>query len=201
MVGRDRRETMNYSNIKRCDIANGVGVRTTLFVSGCRRHCPFCFNQVAAKFDAGQPFTRAVEDDLIASLGADYVDGLSVLGGEPMERENQPALAAFLERVRAEAPGKTVWLYSGFTWEEIMGQAPVAAPYAAAQGPATEFAPRILACLDVLVDGPFVQDLKDISLRFRGSSNQRLIDVPASLAAGQVVLWRDDPLFESHKLG
>lgn len=192
---------MNYSNIKHCDIANGAGVRTTLFASGCRRHCPFCFNQVAARFDAGQPFTREVEDDIIASLGPSYVDGLSVLGGEPLERENQAALAPFLERVRAEAPGKGVWLYSGFTWEEIMGEAPVALPYDQSQSPATEWTPRILACLDVLVDGPFVQAQKDISLRFRGSANQRLIDVPASLETGEVVLWRDDPLFETHGLG
>ena len=189
---------MNYSNIKYCDIANGVGVRTTLFVSGCRLHCPFCFNQIAADFAAGEPFTPQVEEQLLQSLDHPYVDGLSVLGGEPMERENQGPLANFLERVHERFPEKNVWLYSGFTWEELRGEVPVEAPYTSS--PVTEATPRILSCLDVLVDGPFIEGEKDITLRFRGSANQRLIDVPASLRAGEVVLWRDDPVFESHTM-
>ena len=180
---------MNYAEIKYCDIANGIGVRTTLFVSGCRHHCPYCFNPDTWSFEAGDPFTSEVEDEIIESMKPAYVDGLTVLGGEPMEAENQAAVLHLLERMRAELPGKGAWLYSGFTWEQLV------------DGPSrahSELVPRILACLDVLVDGPFVQDLKDITLRFRGSSNQRLIDVPRTLAEGQVCLWEDDPVFSSH---
>ncbi|WP_058271022.1 anaerobic ribonucleoside-triphosphate reductase activating protein [Olsenella massiliensis] len=189
---------MNVSAIKTCDIANGPGVRSSLFVSGCRRHCPFCFNQQAADFGAGRPFDAAAQEELMESLSPAYVDGITILGGEPMEVENQGPLADFLELVRRRQPDKGVWLYSGFTWEELTGAAPVAAPYAAS--PRTENTDRLLELVDVLVDGPFVQALHDISLRFRGSSNQRLIDVRKSRAAGEVILWRDDPLFETHAL-
>lgn len=180
---------MYYAEIKQCDIANGIGVRTSLFVSGCRHRCHGCFNEVAWDFLAGQPFTRAVEDELVASLQVPYVQGLSVLGGEPLEPENQEVLAPFLERVRHEVPGKSIWLWSGFTWEQIT------------QGVGRAHTPHtqpMLGCLDVLVDGPFVETKKDITLRFCGSSNQRLIDVPASLACGDLVLWQDEPLFSSH---
>lgn len=207
---------MNYAEIKYCDIANGVGVRTTLFVSGCRLHCPDCFNEVAWDFSAGEPFTREVEDRIIESLRPAYVAGLSVLGGEPMEPENQQGLVGFLERVREEfprneadagsdgrgeadaglersaAPAKSIWMYSGHTWEQL-------APGGAWNlGDVTD---RILDTLDVLVDGPFVQAEHDISLRFRGSANQRLIDVPATLeSADGVVLWQDDPVFSTHTM-
>lgn len=185
---------MNYSNIKYFDIANGVGVRTTLFVSGCRLHCPHCFNEVAWDFSSGEPFTEEVEEKVLSSLEAPYVDGLSILGGEPMEPESQQGLVGFLERVRERyGAGKSIWMYSGHTWEQL-------APGGAWNlGEVTD---RILDTLDVLVDGPFVQDLHDITLRFRGSSNQRLIDVPATLESpeGGVVPWQDDPLFSSHGL-
>lgn len=180
---------MNYSEIKLCDIANGAGVRTTLFVSGCRRHCPHCFNPGTWAFDSGEAYTPEVEDKILASLEPAYVDGLTLLGGEPFEPENQRALIALLERVRAERPGKNVWAYSGFTFDQL------------ADGPSrahTDDVMRMLSLVDVLVDGPFVQDLKDITLRFRGSSNQRIIDVPRSLEAGEVYLWEDDPLFTTH---
>lgn len=180
---------MNYAEIKYCDIANGVGVRTTLFVSGCRHHCEGCFNPAQWDFAAGEPFTAEVEDKIIQSLEPAYVTGLTILGGEPMEQENQAALLPFLRRVKERFPNKGIWLYSGFTWEQL------------AQGPSRAYGqtvPQILALLDVLVDGPFVLAKKDISLRFRGSSNQRLIDVPASLTAGEVVLWEDEPVFASH---
>lgn len=188
-----REGTMNYAEIKYCDIANGVGVRTTLFVSGCRLHCPHCFNEVAWDFSAGKPFTREVEDQIIESLDTPYVTGLSVLGGEPMEPENQQGLVGFLERVRERfGARKSIWMYSGHTWEQL-------APGGAWNlGEVTD---RILDVLDVLVDGPFVQDKHDITLRFRGSSNQRLIDVPATLESAEgVVLWQDDPLFSTHAL-
>ena len=180
---------MNYANIKYCDIANGVGVRTTLFVSGCRLHCPNCFNSEAWDFASGEPFTPEVEDEIVKSLEPAYVEGLSVLGGEPMEPENQAGLVDFLERVRATYPEKSIWMYSGHTWEQLTAGAWH-----------LENTDRILATLDVLVDGPFVQDQYDISLRFRGSSNQRTIDVPASLAAGEVVLWEDKPIFSTHSM-
>ncbi len=181
---------MNYANIKYCDIANGVGVRTTLFVSGCRLHCPFCFNEEAWDFEAGEPFTREVEDRIIGSLRPAYVDGLTILGGEPMEPENQAGLVDFLERVRAEVPDKSIWLFSGHTWKQITEGA----------WHLDGLTDRILATLDVLVDGPFVQELYDISLRFHGSSNQRLIDVPVTLAKGEVALWSDDPVFSTHTM-
>ena len=179
---------MNYANIKYCDVANGTGVRTVLFVSGCRLHCPFCFNEAAWNFHAGTPFTRDVEDDIIASMEPPYIDGLTVLGGEPFEPENQLGLVECMQRVRATFPHKSLWMYTGHTWNELM--------IGGCQY--TPFTMRILKTLDVLVDGPFVIAKKDISLRFRGSSNQRLIDVPASIKAGKPVLWSDDPLYETH---
>lgn len=192
---------MNYAEIKHFDIANGEGVRTTLFVSGCRRGCKNCFNEVAWNFAAGQPFTREVEDQIIESLRPAYVDGLTILGGEPMEPENQAGLVGFLERVREEFPqgAKTIWCFTGDTLEfELL------------EGGRhhTDVTDRMLACIDVLVDGPFVQDLYDITLRFRGSSNQRLIDMVATrenLAAGvdpaeAVCLWNDGPVYSTHSM-
>lgn len=189
---------MNYANIKYYDIANGTGVRTTLFVSGCRRHCPGCFNPEAWGLDAGEPFDKDVEDAIIKSLEPDYVEGLTLLGGEPFEPENQRALVPFLERVNAERPNKSIWSYSGFTLEELQGIEPPHAPYTTS--PHIEVTDRMLELIDVLVDGPFVMARKDISLRFRGSSNQRIIDLSATLAAGRIIEWRDDPLFETHAL-
>lgn len=193
---------MNYAEIKHFDIANGEGVRTTLFVSGCRRGCKNCFNEVAWNFAAGKPFTREVEDAIIESLRPDYVDGLTLLGGEPMEPENQEGLVAFVERVREEFPrgsGKTIWCFTGDTWDVEL---------AAGGRHHTEFTDRLLACIDVLVDGPFVQDLHDITLRFRGSSNQRIIDMPATLAAlaageapaDAVRLWQDAEVYATHSM-
>ncbi|ADK68599.1 ribonucleoside-triphosphate reductase class III activase subunit [Olsenella uli DSM 7084] len=179
---------MNYASIKYCDIANGVGVRTSLFVSGCRLRCPGCFNSGAWSFHVGDPFTVEVEDRILESLSPSYVDGLSVLGGEPTEPENATVLAPFLERVRAAYPAKDIWLYSGRTWEEFTGDGDHASPDM----------DRILATLDVLVDGPFVRAEYDIGLRFRGSRNQRLIDVPRSLATGEVVLWEDEAVYATH---
>ena len=193
---------MNYANIKYFDIADGEGVRTSLFVSGCRRGCKNCFNAVAWDFAAGEPFTREVEDRIIKSLDHPFSDGLTVLGGEPMEPENQVGLVGFIERVRAAYPresGKTIWLYTGDTLDELM----------AGDRHHTEVTDRILACLDMLVDGPFVQDLYDISLRFRGSSNQRVIDMNATREratregvdlAHAVELWRDDPVYSTHSM-
>ena len=180
---------MNYSNIKYCDIANGEGVRTTLFVSGCRRHCKNCFNPETWSFQAGNAFTPEVERVIIDSLAPAYIDGLTILGGEPFEPENQAGLVEFLERVKRTYPQKTIWSFTGDTYEDIV------------DGPKhTDVSDRILACIDVLVDGEYIDDLYDITLRFRGSSNQRIIDIAKTRQAGCVVLWEDDPLFASHSM-
>ena len=193
---------MNYATIKYFDIANGEGVRTSLFVSGCRRGCKNCFNEVAWNFAAGEPFTREVEDQIIESLDTPFCDGLTLLGGEPMEPENQAGLVEFVERVRERFPrgnGKTIWCYTGDTLDELM----VGGRHH------TEATDRLLACLDMLVDGPFVQSLYDITLRFRGSSNQRVIDMNATreraAALGQplaacVELWHDESVYSTHTM-
>ena len=164
---------MYYGEIKDCDIANGEGVRVSLFVSGCTNHCPHCFQPQTWDFRFGQPFTRETEDRLLSMLAPEYINGLSLLGGEPFEPENQRALLPFLRRVRTAFPQKTIWAFSGFTLEELTGGRPHC-----------EATDALLSLLDVLVDGRYVEALKDISLRFRGSSNQRLIDLRASREAG-----------------
>ena len=174
---------MNYANIKYYDIANGEGVRTSLFVSGCRHHCKDCFNEMAWSFNYGKPFTREDEDKIISSLEPYYIKGLTLLGGEPMEAENQEALLPFLKRVKASYPNKTIWIYSGFTLEEILGEVPSRA--------ATPIAKEILALCDILVDGRFILEQKDISLQFRGSRNQRIIELKPTLESGEITLWKD----------
>ncbi len=183
---------MHYATIKTCDIANGPGVRTSLFVSGCTHHCKNCFNEVAWDFSYGEPFTKEIRNKLFELSAADYVTGLSLLGGEPMEPENQRELVSFVRNFRALYPNKTVWCYSGYTWEQLTGAVPARCR--------CEVTDEFLRLLDVLVDGKFVQEQYDISLRFRGSSNQRILDVPRSLAAGQPVLWADSAVFSSHTM-
>ena len=170
---------MNYASIKWADVANGPGVRVSLFVSGCTHCCPGCFNQEAQDFTYGQPFTDATEEQILDALAYQPIRGLSLLGGEPFEPANQRALAPFLRRVKERLPGKEIWCYSGYTWEELQ-------PSGRAR---CEYTDEMLACLDVLVDGPFVEAEKDLNLRFRGSANQRILNVPASLAANAPVLW------------
>ena len=147
---------MNYGAIKKVDVANGPGVRVSLFVSGCRNHCKGCFNPETWDFSYGQPFTKETEDEIIEALRPSWIQGLSILGGEPMEPENEAVLIPFLERMRAELPGKDIWLYSGYRFELLHGR-------------------DILALADVLVDGPFDEKEKDAGLAFRGSRNQRII--------------------------
>ena len=153
---------MNYSAIKPCDIADGTGVRVSLFVSGCRRHCLGCFNSSTWCFGAGRPFSKGTEEHILRLLAPDYISGLSVLGGEPFEPENRAILAPFLERVRAAFPAKDIWCWTGFTLEELEAEAECG---------------RMLDCIDILVDGPFVQTERDISLAWRGSRNQRVINL------------------------
>lgn len=173
---------MNYAAIKNCDIANGPGVRVSLFVSGCTHRCPGCFNEVAWDFNYGEPFTQNTIDTILSMLAPNHVKGLTLLGGEPFEPENQPAILELLRQVKAKYPEKTIWAFSGYLFDRDI--------LAGKLGP-WEVTREYLSYLDVLVDGPFVQAKKDLSLRFRGSSNQRLIDVPASLRKGEIVLWED----------
>ena len=174
---------MYYGSIKPCDIANGTGVRVTLFVSGCTHRCKGCFQPQTWDFRYGQPFTAETEEALLEALDRPYISGLTLLGGEPFEPDNQRALLPFLRRLRQQLPDKTVWAFSGYTWEELTGQSRARC----------EATGALLSLVDVLVDGEFVEALRDISLRFRGSSNQRLLDVPASLAAGRPVFSPQRP--------
>ena len=173
---------MYYATIKNCDIANGPGVRVSLFVSGCTHHCPGCFNQVAWDFDYGKPFTKETMDSILAMLQPGYIKGLTLLGGEPFEPENQPAVVELLRQIKAKYPEKSIWAFSGYLFDRDI--------LAGRLGP-WEITREYLSYLDVLVDGPFVESRKNLSLRFRGSENQRIIDVPASLAEKRIVLWQD----------
>lgn len=183
---------MYYGEIKDCDIANGEGVRVSLFVSGCTNRCPGCFQPQTWDFHFGQPFTAETEARLLDLLAPSYIAGLTVLGGEPFEPSNQRALLPFLRRVRAAYPDKTLWCYTGYTLEQL-----TAPGYSDAQLRSGEAHPRceatdaLLSLVDVLVDGRFVEAERDISLRFRGSRNQRLIDLRRTRETGALVLLPD----------
>ena len=177
---------MNYASIRTCDIANGEGVRVSLFVSGCTHRCKGCFNEEAQAFDYGEPFTREVEDSILKSLEPDFIAGLTLLGGEPMEPENQRVLVPFLRRFREKfGERKTLWVYTGCVVEELRSceveklidttAQPLNRSTSQPSRWRTEVTDEFLSMIDVLVDGPFIEDLKDISLRFRGSSNQRIL--------------------------
>ncbi len=172
---------MNYGEIKYFDIANGEGVRVSLFVSGCTHHCKNCFNKETWAFDYGEPFTKETEDKIIEELKPSYISGLSLLGGEPFEPSNQEGLLPLLRRVKKELPEKTVWCYTGYLFDsELLSESRARC----------EFTDEMLSYIDVLVDGRFVQELYSITLQFRGSSNQRIIDVKKSLAEGRVVEYK-----------
>jgi hypothetical protein len=168
---------MNYSNIKYFDIANGTGVRTSLFVSGCTHRCKGCFNEVAWDFNAGSIFNKEIEDEIIKSLEPTYISGLSLLGGEPLEIVNQRGLINLLRRVKKEFPDKNIWCYTGYTYDTDLMEGGTAF---------CECTKEILGLIDILVDGEFVADLYDISLRFRGSSNQRIIDLRKTEKTGSI---------------
>ena len=172
---------MHYGELKKCDIANGIGVRVTLFVSGCTNHCPDCFQPQTWDFDYGKVFTDETKAEIFAELDKSYVNGLTVLGGEPFEPRNQRELLPLLGEVRERNPDKTVWCFTGFRLEdELLREGSY---------PRCEVTDGMLACIDVLVDGRFVKELKDISLQFRGSRNQRVIDMNRTRETGTVTLW------------
>ena len=170
---------MNYATIKKRDIANGVGVRVSLFVSGCRHYCKGCFNHEAWDFGYGEPYTAEVEEEILSLLEPSYISGLSLLGGEPFEPENQCVLLGLLKKAKERYPEKTIWCYTGFTLEELLEGSRAR----------IETADEMLSLIDVLVDGRFVEDLRNLRLRFRGSENQRLLNVKETLKRGEPVLW------------
>ena len=168
---------MNYANIKTHDIANGPGVRVSLFVSGCTHRCRDCFNQEAWDFDYGQPFDQPVIERILEYLKPDYIRGITYLGGEPLDPRNQAGLLDLSRQIKSAHPNKSIWSFTGYVWERL---------------PQVENVTKeLLSHCDVLVDGPFIAEKKNLSLRFRGSENQRLIDVPKTLERGSLVLWED----------
>ena len=174
---------MNYATIKKHDVANGPGVRVSLFVSGCTHHCKNCFNPETWDFCYGNEFTEEVQEEILTALAPSYIRGLSLLGGEPMEPANQKVLVPFLKKFWERYPEKNVWCYSGYVLDEELLKPSRAR---------CEYTDEMLSMIDVLVDGEYVEDLKDLSIRFRGSSNQRLIDMKKTLAAGEVVWWEEE---------
>ena len=184
---------MNYSNIKEYDIANGPGIRYTLFVSGCTHHCKGCFNPETWDFAHGKPFTKDIEDHILEEVGQEYYEGLTLLGGEPMEPSNQKGLLSLVTRFKERYPQKTIWCFSGYLFDrDLLGR------FAKIMPETMELLKRI----DVLVDGEFMLDKKDVTLLFKGSSNQRTIDVPKSLSAGKIIAWdpRDTGMSPNSKI-
>lgn len=173
---------MNYATIKKYDVANGPGVRVSLFVSGCTHHCKGCFNPETWDFSYGQPFDSDVVNEILEALQPDYIRGFTVLGGEPFEYVNQLGVLPLLKEMKTRYPGKDIWCYTGYDFEkDLLGD--MAKQYSETY--------EMLSLLDILVDGEFVEAKKDLALRFRGSSNQRIIMVPESLEQNRVVLWDD----------
>ncbi len=171
---------MNYGDIKQYDVANGLGVRVSLFVSGCTHHCKNCFNPETWDFNYGKPFTQREIEKIIEYMKPDYVSGLSVLGGEPFEPENQEAVLSLVRRVREIYPEKNIWCYSGYLFDDqILGE----------MCKESEITRELISNIDILVDGEFVEEKKNLKLRFRGSENQRIIDVKKSLESKEVVHW------------
>ena len=174
---------MNYAEIKYCDVANGPGVRTSLFVSGCSHHCPGCFNEIAWDFNYGKPFTQDTIDSIIESLKPDYIQGLTLLGGEPFEYSNQKGLLPLVRQVREVLPQKDIWCFTGFLFDKDIIE------NMCKKWKETN---ELLSYIDVLVDGRFVEELKNLNLKFKGSENQRTILVNESLKSGNVVLYDFD---------
>ena len=172
---------MNYATIKECDVANGPGVRVSVFVSGCNHHCKGCFNQIAWDFEYGEKFTEDTINKVIKDLDHDYIEGLSLLGGEPLEHSNQKGLLPLIKKVKEKFPNKTIWCYTGFDFEkDVMGK----------MYKTWDETKELISNIDVIVDGKFEQELKNPSLKFRGSENQRLIDVKKSINQNEII-WAD----------
>jgi anaerobic ribonucleoside-triphosphate reductase activating protein len=185
----EERNNMNYGQVYYNDVANGIGCRTAFFVSGCTHHCKGCFNEMTWDFSYGEPYTKEVEDDIVESLKPDHIAGLTILGGEPMEIVNQKEIRPLLERIKKEVPKATIWIYSGYLWEELTDP-----ENKRCHGEDTD---AILSMTDILVDGEFMLDKKNLMLRFRGSSNQRVIDVKKTLESGEIVLSKYNDKDES----
>ena len=173
---------MKYAKIKKCDVANGPGVRVSLFVSGCNHHCKNCFNKEAWDFNYGNDFTSKEQDEILEDLKPEYITGLSLLGGEPFEKVNQEGLVPLVKKVKQAYPDKSIWCYTGFTFDEqilreMIGRENISTTK------------EMIKNIDYIVDGKFIEELKDPKLRFRGSSNQRIIDVKNSLEQNKVVIW------------
>lgn len=174
---------MNYADIKQYDVANGLGIRVSLFVSGCTHHCKNCFNKETWDFHFGNPFTEAEIEKILEYLKPSYVSGLSLLGGEPFEPENQPGLLPLVKKVKETYPEKNIWCYTGYLFDEdICGKM-------MDQVPETK---ELLSYIDVLIDGPFIEERKNLKIRFRGSDNQRIIDVKKTMETGEIVLWEEE---------
>lgn len=174
---------MNYAEIKKCDVANGPGVRVSLFVSGCTHHCKECFNPETWDFNYGQPFTKDTEAEILKCLEPDYIKGLTLLGGEPLEHCNQQGLLPLLKKVKELYPGKSIWCFTGYDFEkDVTGR----------MADEWEETKELLSYIDVMVDGEFIADQKDLGLAFKGSSNQRTILVQESLVSGNIVYWEQE---------
>jgi anaerobic ribonucleoside-triphosphate reductase activating protein len=171
---------MYYGELKKRDIANGIGVRVALFVSGCTNHCEECFNRATWDFNFGKPYTVSTENEIIEALRPGFVRGLSLLGGEPMEPKNQGELLKLVKRVKKELPEKDIWCYTGFTLEELRDEKAY---------PHIDITEELLSYIDVLVDGRFEKDKRNLMLKFRGSENQRLIDMQKTREMGKIILW------------
>ena len=167
---------MNYEKIDKCSVSNGTGIRTVLWVSGCDIHCRNCHNQQTWDFNSGIPFTENTMQELLYDLSKPYIKGLTLSGGHPLDPHNAPKVLEIVKRVKMVFPNKDIWIYSGYVWEDIIKN---------------ETLREILKYTDVLVDGAYIDELRDISLPFRGSSNQRIIDVEKSLAENKVILWEE----------
>ena len=174
---------MNFADIKQNDAANGPGIRVSLFVSGCRHMCKNCFNKDAWDFNYGEPYTEAETEKIIEAMRPDYIKGFSLLGGEPFEKENQAVLCEVLEKIRKAYPEKTIWCYTGYDFEKDLLSGRLCDKM---------ITDRMLSCIDILVDGKFVEEKKNLKLRFKGSENQRIIDVKKSLQENRIILWEGD---------